>query len=117
MRELTPHTVESPEERFNQYHQEALAIAQRMSQQWLSLREKLKTDPAVAAESPNLADIDSLSSPPVTGIQRYFEDKMERISATGGDDINAKSRMMHRLVEDLQRIELEFNIVLGITSG
>ncbi len=101
----------SSEELTDQYYRESLEIAQRMSERWRELREKIKKTPYLLAEYPELTEVDFLSHPPISGIQRWFESKIKTIENIAGNDINVKSRMMYRLKEDLERIQQQLNDV------
>lgn len=102
--------IESPESRAEQYYQEALKIAQRISQRWQKLREEKKENSNLLSSSPNLEEIDLMTKPPVTGIQAWLESRVKFIdrqagSAEGPENAEARSRMMYQLKEDLEHIE------------
>ena len=94
---------ETPELRAEQYKQEALEIAQRMSQKWEEFRKKRKANPHIG--NAKLEEIDDMTRPPVSGIQAWFEYQVKSIDEMSGNDEDARSRMMYRLKEDLEYIE------------
>lgn len=106
-----PNIPESSETRTEKYYNETLRMAQKLSERWQVLREKTKENPNLLAAYPKLEQVDSLSKPPVSGIQSYFEGQVESINKSAGD-ADARSRMIYRLKEDLQEIEKELDEVL-----
>jgi hypothetical protein len=88
------------------YQEEALIIAQRISQQWKNLKEKVDANPN-AIHHPKLLEIYEMNKPPQTGIQLWFEYQLEFIKNATGNE-NTKSRMMYHLKEDLETIEEMF---------
>lgn len=95
-----------------QYQREALEVAQRISRQWQKLKEAVQSDPQLLANDPQLWEINELTRPPKSGIQVWFEGQVKWIEEHAGNDENAKSRMIYRLKEDLERIEKQFNDVI-----
>ncbi len=87
-----------------QYQKEALDVAQRISRQWQKLKGKSLSDP-------QLQEIYDMNRPPQSGIQLWFEGQIKFIGEQAGDE-NAKSRMMYRLKEDLERIEGKVNDIV-----
>jgi len=87
-----------------QYQKEAMDIAQRISRQWQNLKDKTIADP-------ELQEIWQANRPPKTGIQIWFEGQLDFIKQQAGDE-NAKSRMMYRVKEDLERIEEKMNNII-----
>jgi hypothetical protein len=92
-------------ENSDKYYKEALSFAQKISKNWETLREKKKQDPNLLYGHPKLEEIDAMSRPPISGIQKWFESQVESIDTHARDDENARSRMMYRLLEDLQWID------------
>jgi hypothetical protein len=100
---------EAPKKELNnveQYKKEAMDIAQRISCQW----QKLKDKQPIAY--PQLNEIWQANRPPKTGIQIWFEGQLDFIEKQAGYE-NAKSRMMYRVKEDLERIEEKINDIVG----
>jgi hypothetical protein len=108
---------EMPEQRFDQYHRESLEIAQEISRKWAMLRKRKKEDPNFLAGDPVLEEIDLASRPPKSGIQVWFESKLKFINTAAGNNPDARSRMMHRVKEDLERIKLEVENLVGDEAG
>jgi hypothetical protein len=104
--------AETPEDRARTYQQEAMIIAQRLSQQWQELRKKKKADKNLLVGNPKLIEIDAMSNPPVSGIQVYFEGQLKTIDEMAGDP-DSHSRMMYRLKEEMEQIEKSLNGILG----
>lgn len=92
--------------RSEQYHAEAMETAQRISGLWKQLEGRVKANPNLLADSPKLGEIYDLTSSPKSGIQVWFEGQVSFIEQQAGDE-DAKSRMMHRLIEDVERIGQE----------
>lgn len=100
---------EAEQKRSEKYQKEAEDIAKRISRSWKQLREK---NPSFFDDDPELSDIEQLRSSPKSGIQRWYEGKVEFIeNASGSED--AKSRMMYRLKEDLERIEKRIERIMS----
>ena len=94
------------------YKNEAMAIAQRISLRWVQLKEKVEDNPSILTLNATFEKIYEMTQPPVTGIQRYFESNVKFIEEQAGDNEDAKSRMMHRLKEDMERIEEKVNNII-----
>ncbi|MDO8537010.1 MAG: hypothetical protein Q7R94_02075, partial [bacterium] len=94
--------TEAPESHFDQYYQQSLEIARGLSRRWNILREKKKENPHFLAEHPLLEEIDAATRSPVSGIQSWFESQMKFVNAQS--DPEARSRMMYRVKEDIERI-------------
>jgi len=101
-----------PENISENYQQEAMVIAQRMSQRWQELREKMLKDPHLLASSAKLNEINAASKPPIPGIRTYFEGQIKFIDAQAGD-ASSRSRMMYRLKEEMEQLEKSLDEVLG----
>lgn len=95
-----------------QYYKEAFAIAQKISQKWQKLVEKLKLDEHALASSPKLQEIYEMNRPPQTGIRLWFENQIKFIEKSTNEE-SAKSHMMHSLKEELERIEEKVNDIVG----
>jgi len=106
---------EKEQENSEQYRQDAMAIAQRISRQWRGLMDKVKSDEHALAGSPQLQEIYEMNRPPQSGIQVWFEYQVKFIEDHTGEE-SAKSRMMYRLKEDLERIEERVNGMVGMES-
>jgi hypothetical protein len=116
--EFKPPKAEAPEKEQNnseQYQQDAMVIAQRVSRQWEKLVDKVKLDEHALAGSPQLQEIYEMNRPPQSGIQLWFEYQVKFIEDHAGEE-SAKSRMMYRLKEDLERIEDRVNEMVGMES-
>jgi len=107
-------SMETPEDRFDQYHQESLAIAQELSRRWMTLREEKKKNPNLFADDPFLEEIDAASRPPKSGIQVWFESKLNFVNTAAGNDPDARSRMLYRVKEDLERVKGKVDDILGV---
>ena len=90
------------------YRAEALEMAQRISQRWNELKGTDLTD------EQDLDRIYNMTRPPKSGIQVWFDGKIQLIEQQAGDE-NAKSRMTYRLKEELQKIESSVDRVLRKT--
>lgn len=101
--------IESLEARADVYLKEAEEIAQRLSRHWQSLREKRKANPGLLALSPKLEEIDSMSRPPISGIQSYFESQVKWIKEHTANDANA----MYRLKEEMKHVETELMALIA----
>lgn len=101
----------SKEKNSEKYYQEALSIAQRLSRRWQELIEKAKKNPYLL--SGKLAEIYEMNRPPRSGIQVYFESKIDEIKKAAGGDENSESRMMYRLKEELEYIEKQVEEIIG----
>ena len=99
---------ETPEQRADKYYQEALEVAQRISQRWQKIREDKKSNPNLSLGA-KLEEIDSMTRPPVPGIRAWFESQIDLINRQGEGDPNTKSRMMFRLKEDLEHVEQQLD--------
>ena len=113
----TPKFEAPKKERNNseQYQKEAMDIAQLISRQWQKLVDKVRQDKHALVSSPQLQEIYEMNRPPQSGIQLWFEDQVKFIEDHTGEE-NAKSRMMYRLKEDLERIRDRVNEMVGIES-
>ena len=110
-------SVETPENRFDQYYQESLEVAQELSRRWAALREEKKKDPNLFAENAFLEEIDAASRPPKSGIQVWFESKLNFVNTAAGGDPDARSRMMYRVKEDIERVKQKIDAILGPEDG
>ena len=104
-------STETPEANYDRYYQESLAIAQELSRKWKTLRDKKKKDPRFLAGNPLLEEIDAASRPPVSGIQSWFESQVRFVNTQS--DPEARSRMMYRVKEDIERIEQKVDDLIG----
>lgn len=104
---------EESSENSKKYYTEALRLAQNLSKKWGTLREKKAQDPNLLYGFPKLDEIDAMSRPPVSGIQKWFEFQIQFISEHASGDENVRSRMIYRILEDLRRVEEQVNKVVS----
>lgn len=98
--------------RADTYFRESVVIAQNISRRWKELRELKKQNPNLLVNYPKLDEIESISKPPKTGIQVLFESRVDWINNQAGNDDNARSRMLYRLKEDLERINQQLDQII-----
>ncbi len=99
-------------DRAQEYYSRALLVAQNLSAKWKLVRQKLSLDSSFLNST--LVEIDAMTDLKTgrSGIQNYFESQVAFIDRMSGSDVSARTRMMYRLVEEMESIKKRVEVIL-----